>query len=91
MSWESSTSGMSTSSRPNHNRSQPEVSITQTKIRAMDGFQLAATLYLPADSPTAGVIVICGATGVKRSFYHRYARFLADSGFRVVTLAARGP
>lgn len=61
------------------------------KITARDGVPLGVTLYEP-ESPAAAdhIVVVSSATGVKRRFYDRFARFLADSGFLVVTFDYRG-
>jgi predicted alpha/beta hydrolase len=60
------------------------------RIRALDGFELAATLYEPA--PGAGrdaAVLINSATAVRR-YYDAYARHLAGEGFTVVTYDYRG-
>ena len=59
-------------------------------IPALDGYRLTATLF-PPTAPDNGVVVqINGATGVRREYYHTFARFLADRGFHVVTYNYRG-
>ncbi len=61
------------------------------QIRALDGFELAATLYTPVngeDRRTA--VLVNSATAVKRRYYDGYARYLADAGFTVVTYDYRG-
>jgi predicted alpha/beta hydrolase len=59
-------------------------------IPALDGYRLAATLF-PPTAPDNGIVVqINGATGVRREYYHEYARFLAGRGFHVVTYNYRG-
>lgn len=61
------------------------------EIPARDGFLLAATLYADAaPSRQVRVVLVNSATGVKRSFYDKYARFLAESGFTVITFDYRG-
>lgn len=59
-----------------------------------DGYPLHGHLW---DSDSSGnettdgvLVVIAGATGVKASYYHRYAAFLAGHGFTVVTFDYRG-
>ena len=61
------------------------------RIRALDGFELAATLYEPAagmDRRTA--VLINSATAVKRRYYDPFARYLAGEGFTVLTYDYRG-
>lgn len=58
-------------------------------ISARDGYPLAATLFEPTEPPT-GIVVINSAVGVKQTYYIRFARFLAEQGFRVVTYDYRG-
>jgi predicted alpha/beta hydrolase len=67
------------------------------RIRALDGFELAATLYEPP--PGAGrnvadvantAVLINSATAVRRRYYDAYARHLAGEGFTVVTYDYRG-
>ncbi|MHB8603965.1 MAG: alpha/beta hydrolase family protein [Thermoplasmatota archaeon] len=60
-----------------------------TRFPARDGFSLGATLFEPAEAPRR-VVVLCGATAVKRSFYVPFARFLAECGLAVVTFDYRG-
>jgi predicted alpha/beta hydrolase len=62
------------------------------EIPAADGFPLAATLFEPraAQGRTARVAVVSSAMGVPRAYYARFARFLAASGWRVVTYDYRG-
>ena len=63
-------------------------------IAARDGFPLAATLHRAKRSghETGGrrVVVVAPATGVARTFYRRFARFMAGRGFDVVTFDYRG-
>ena len=58
-------------------------------IEAADGYPLAATLYEPAGEPRATVL-LASATGVKQSFYGKFATFLREAGFRVVSFDYRG-
>ena len=67
---------------------------TPVRLRARDGFVLAArhfapTTTTPPASP-AGTVVIASATGVKATYYRRYAEFLAGHGFHAVTFDYRG-
>lgn len=61
------------------------------KVPARDGFELAATLYSPA-APVAvdRFVLITSATGVKRRYYDKYARFLAEQGLPCLTFDYRG-
>lgn len=59
-------------------------------IPALDGYRLAATLFPPAAADNGIVVQINAATGVRREYYHAYARFLASRGFHVVTYNYRG-
>lgn len=61
------------------------------QIAATDGYALGATLHY-ADAPAQPELlaIINCATGVKASYYARYARFLADHGYLVITWDYRG-
>jgi predicted alpha/beta hydrolase len=59
------------------------------ELRASDDYRLAATLYRPADPPLAIVVIAC-ATGVRRSYYDPFARYLADHGLAALTFDYRG-
>lgn len=65
------------------------VAVEDLQIVARDGRSLAATRYAAAGE-VARVVIVNGATGVKRGFYDRYARFLAEHGFEVLTYDYRG-
>jgi len=61
-------------------------------ISARDGLQLAATLFEPgagaaADAP---LVIIGAAVAVKRSYYARFAAYLAGLGHPVLTFDYRG-
>ncbi len=58
-------------------------------IKARDGFPLAATFY-HAESSHAPLVIMASATAVKRGYYAKFARFLNQHGFRVVTFDYRG-
>jgi predicted alpha/beta hydrolase len=62
------------------------------RIPALDGFELAATLYEPAAGAGDGgpVVLINSATAVRRGYYDGYARHLAAEGFTVLTYDYRG-
>ncbi len=59
-----------------------------------DGFALAGHVWRPpAGSPASrvnGTVLIAPATGVLARYYGRYARFLAENGYNVVTFDYRG-
>lgn len=55
-----------------------------------DGVRLAGHLWRPPHAVESGGVVINSATGVAARFYHRYARFLAEHGFTVLTYDYRG-
>lgn len=57
-------------------------------ITAADGVTLAATLFA-ADPPRA-VVVIASATGVRRTYYQRFASYLCEHGFTVISFDYRG-
>lgn len=54
-----------------------------------DGVRLYGHLWHGHGGP-AGRVIINSATGVLARFYHRYAAFLADHGFKVLTWDYRG-
>lgn len=61
------------------------------RIRARDGYELAATVYPPDPRRYTGrVVILASAMGVKRGFYGRYASHLAAEGFPAVTFDYRG-
>jgi predicted alpha/beta hydrolase len=60
-------------------------------IAADDGAPLAATLFESASAnPVAPITIIAGATGVPRSFYARFAVYLAEQGRPALTFDYRG-
>lgn len=61
-------------------------------IPADDGLLLRGTVFRPQDDPGAirGVITVHGGTGVPEGFYHRFAEYVANKGFAVVTYSYRG-
>ena len=63
--------------------------IRDLTIPATDGYQLAATLFEPAQN-VSNVVLIASATGIKRSFYEKYARYLSSQQFTVITFDYRG-
>jgi predicted alpha/beta hydrolase len=68
----------------------PAVPLTLA-IPADDGYALAATLFAsPAALPDTPITIIAGATGVPRSFYARFAAYLAEHGGPALTFDYRG-
>jgi predicted alpha/beta hydrolase len=60
------------------------------EIRCRDGVFLGGHLWRATGGQSSGSVVINAATGVLASYYHRYARFLAEHGFDVLTYDYRG-
>lgn len=58
------------------------------RVAAADGSLLAATLYPAGDTDT--VVLINSATAVPRRFYQRFAKYIQDHGWHVVTYDYRG-
>lgn len=58
-------------------------------IKTTDGYQVAASLFIPHGDPKATVI-INSATGVLRQYYNGFARFLAEQGLQVISYDYRG-
>jgi len=63
---------------------------TDFTIPARDGYPLAASLFESTAAARRGVVVINSAMAVKRSFYAKFATWLATQGFDVVTYDNRG-
>jgi predicted alpha/beta hydrolase len=59
------------------------------KISASDGFPIAVTSFTPKRY-NGKVILINSATGVKQTYYHEFATWLTEQGFRVYTYDYRG-
>ncbi|GAA5165020.1 alpha/beta hydrolase family protein [Viridibacterium curvum] len=70
----------------------PKVISEALSLQAEDGYPLAAHAWHAAGNAVAerGIVVINPATAVNATYYHRYARFLATQGFRVLTYDYRG-
>jgi len=58
-------------------------------ITTQDGFTLSATNFAPEDAPIAGII-INSATAVKQGYYAKFAKYLAEQGYLVLTYDYRG-
>ncbi len=56
-------------------------------IQTHDGFPLAASVF---GAGSGNVVIVNGATGVKRQFYRRFAEYLALQGGTAVTYDYRG-
>ncbi|MDZ4078423.1 MULTISPECIES: alpha/beta fold hydrolase [Hydrocarboniphaga] len=59
-------------------------------ITCADGVLLGGHLWRNRADRTHGTVIVNAATGVLASYYHRYARFLANQGFDVLTYDYRG-
>jgi predicted alpha/beta hydrolase len=59
------------------------------EIAAQDGYRLGATLFLP-ERPAGRAVSIQPATGVPQQYYGRFAAYLAQRGFIVLTFDYRG-
>jgi predicted alpha/beta hydrolase len=71
------------------NASAPKIAAETLRVPARDGRMLAATLHA-ADAPVGRLVIVNSATGVRRGYYDRYARFLAGNGLDVLTYDYRG-
>ena len=60
------------------------------EIVCADGVRLGGHLWRYSKGSANGVVVVNCATGVLAHYYHRYARFLAEQGFDVITYDYRG-
>ncbi len=61
----------------------------RTEFPATDGYKLAATVFEPS-GPFRAAVLIAAATAVPRGYYSRFARYLAEQGFKAVTFDYRG-
>lgn len=81
----------STTTQTSGDNDTPRVALTRQQIAAGDGYPLAATLFEPDRFCSNGnVVLVNSATGVKRSFYAKYAHYLCENGFTVLTYDYRG-
>lgn len=62
----------------------------RVELPCQDGLRLGGHVWRTTRFDPAGTIIINPATGVLASYYHRYARFLAEHGFDVLTYDYRG-
>jgi predicted alpha/beta hydrolase len=56
----------------------------------MDGYQLDGTVFETVAENVNGVVIICSALGVEQPFYHKFAQYLCDRHFNVITFDYRG-
>src|SRR5258708_14596928 len=59
------------------------------ELQARDGYRLGATLFRPA-SGNGRALQINAAAGVKQEYYGKFAAYLAERGFTVLTFDYRG-
>ena len=60
------------------------------ELTCRDGVVLRGHLWQGDAASVIGSVIVNPATGVAARYYHRYARFLAEAGFSVVTYDYRG-
>jgi predicted alpha/beta hydrolase len=63
--------------------------ITDTSFAARDGYELAATAFVPS-RPLRAAVVLNSATAVPRRIYRGFATYLAQRDFAVLTYDYRG-
>jgi predicted alpha/beta hydrolase len=63
--------------------------ITDTSFSARDGYELAATAFVPS-RPLRAAVVLNSATAVPRRIYRGFATYLAQRDFAVLTYDYRG-
>jgi len=60
-------------------------------FKAADGFTLTGTAYSPLPENANGdAIFIASAMGVARGYYHKFAHYLMEQGYKVLTFDYRG-
>lgn len=60
-------------------------------IRARDDYRLGGTVFRPAAEADLGAaVVVASATAVSRHYYGKFAHYLAERGFTVLTFDYRG-
>ena len=67
----------------------PQFSRCAQSFLATDGYPLWGTLYTPAQAIKAN-IVLSSATGVPQEFYRRFAEYMTQFGYQVLTFDYRG-
>ena len=65
------------------------VHVEDRAVVTADETRLAATLFTPAHTPIAAVLLLSAAS-VPRSYYRHFAAYLAENGFLVLTFDYRG-
>lgn len=68
----------------------PDDMMIPVTLHCRDGVRLAGHEWPAQTGASAGCVIINPATGVQARYYHRYARFLAQNGFDVLTYDYRG-
>ena len=69
---------------------EPAAAGRAIRIRCRDGVDLGGHIWSASQAGASGSVIINPATGVLARYYHRYARFLVDHGFDVLTYDYRG-
>src|SRR3954465_1875769 len=69
-----------------HRRRLASLELVEVALRAADGHAIGATVF--GNGPRAALIM--PATGVPQSYYAKYAAYLAERGFTVLTFDYRG-
>jgi predicted alpha/beta hydrolase len=65
--------------------------VEDLSLPARDGMSLAATIFRPDNSTQCNpFVLITSAVGVKRAFYKKFATYLCDQGFSVLSFDYRG-
>lgn len=64
------------------------VKTEKVKIVCADGYELSATVYTPEQAK--GAVMIAPATGIRKTFYHSFATFLAENGYGAICYDNRG-
>jgi len=60
-------------------------------VRCADGYGLRGTTFAPTgERERNATVIVCPAILVRERFYHPFAAFLAQRGFRALTIANRG-
>jgi predicted alpha/beta hydrolase len=60
------------------------------ELTARDGYRLGATLVRPTAAGNGRAVLVMAATGVPQEYYGKFAAFLAQRGFAVLTFDYRG-
>ena len=58
-------------------------------LKTNDGFAISSSVYTP-DGNAKGGVVINSATAVSQNYYEKFARFLVEQGYVVITYDYRG-